>query len=135
MFTIEERISVVVGRLRGQTYRQVRESFERRFRKPAPTQQNIQLLVNKFMRTGSVADEQRIGRPPTSQETVETIREAIERSPHASIRRPSHELVIPRATVESVTLHFEKESVSCPDATQTGSRGLCCKKGNVLRPL
>ena len=57
------------------------------------------------MQTGSVADEQRIGRPPTSQETVETIREAIEHSPHASIRRLSHELVIPRATVWKV-LHF-----------------------------
>ena len=64
MFTVEERIAVVVGRVRGQTYRQVREAFQRRFRKPAPKQQNIQILVNKFMRTGSVADEQRSGRPP-----------------------------------------------------------------------
>ena len=105
MFTVGERIALVVGRVRGQTYRQVREAFQRRFRKPAPTQQNIQMLVNKFMRTGSVADEQWSGRPPTSQERVETIREAIERSPRASTCSLSRELGIPRATVWKV-LHF-----------------------------
>ena len=68
MFTVEERIAVVVGRVRGQSYRQVREAFQRKFRKPAPMQQNIQMLVNKFMCTGSLADEQQSGRLPTSQE-------------------------------------------------------------------
>ena len=105
MFTVEQRIAVVVGRVRGQTYRQVREAFQRRFRKQAPTQQNIQMLVNKFMRTGSVADEQRSSRPPTSQERVKTIREAIERSPRASTRHLSREVGIPLATVWKV-LHF-----------------------------
>ena len=37
MFTVEVRIAVV-GRVRGQTYRQVREAFQRRFRKPAPNE-------------------------------------------------------------------------------------------------
>ena len=83
MFTVEERIAVVVGRVRGQKYQQVREAFQRRFRKPVPMQQNIRMLVNKFMRMGSVADEQRSGRPPKSKERVETIREAIEHSPRA----------------------------------------------------
>ena len=66
-------------------------------------QQNIQMLVNKFMRTGSVS-EQRSGQPPSSQERVETIREAIECSPSASTRL-SRELGILRATVWKV-LHF-----------------------------
>ena len=56
------------------------------------------------MCTGSVADEQRSGRPPTSQERVNTIREAIERSPRASTRRLSRELGIPRATVWKVLI-------------------------------
>ena len=105
MFTVEERIAVVVGRVRGQTYRQVSEVFQRRFRKPDPTQQNIQMLVNKCMRTGSLADKQRSGRPHTSQERVETIREAIERSPRASTCRLNRELGISRTTVWKV-LHF-----------------------------
>ena len=57
------------------------------------------------MRTGSLADEQRPGRPPTSQERVETIREAIERCPCVSLRRLSRELGIPHATVWKV-LHL-----------------------------
>ena len=57
------------------------------------------------MRTGYLADEQRSGRPPTSQERVETICEAIERTIRASTRRLSRELGIPRATVWKV-LHF-----------------------------
>ena len=105
MFTVEEWIAVVVGHVRGQTYRQVREAFQRRFRKPAPMHQNIQMLFNKFMRTWSLADEQRSGRPPTYQERVENIREAIERSPRASTRRLSRELGISHATVCKV-LHF-----------------------------
>ena len=57
------------------------------------------------MRTGSVADEHRSGRPPTSQERVKTICEAIERTPRASTRRLSRELGILHATVWKV-LHF-----------------------------
>ena len=102
MFTVVELIAVVVGRVNVPAGE---GGFQGRFRKPAPTQQNIQMLVNKFMRTGAVADEQRSGRPPISQERVDTIREAIERSPRASTRRLSRELGIPRATVWKV-LHF-----------------------------
>ena len=63
------------------------------------------MLVNKFMRMGSVEDEHRSGRPPTSQERVETIREARERTPRASTRRLNRELGTPRARVWKV-LHF-----------------------------
>ena len=81
MFTMEERIALVTFRLHGLTYEQVREAFTCRFRKPAPTRMNIRTLVNKFQRTGRVDDEERSGRPSTSQETVLRIQEAIERSP------------------------------------------------------
>ena len=57
------------------------------------------------MLTGSVADEHRSGRPPTSQERVETIREAIERTSRASTRCLSRELGILHATVWKV-LHL-----------------------------
>jgi hypothetical protein len=41
------------------SYQQVQQNFEQKFRKPAPTKANIQLLVNKFKGTGSVLDEKR----------------------------------------------------------------------------
>ena len=56
MYTIEERIDIVAARLRGQSYEEVRNRFQR---KPAPSRGKIQILVNKFMRTGSVAEEPR----------------------------------------------------------------------------
>lgn len=99
---MEERIALVTFRLRGLTYEQVREAFTRRFRKPAPTRKNIRTLVNKFQRTGRVDDEERSGRPSTSQETVLRIQEAIERSPRASTRRVSRELDVPHTTVWKV---------------------------------
>ncbi|PSN58023.1 hypothetical protein C0J52_02021 [Blattella germanica] len=99
MLTIEERIALLSARLRLLSYEQVRQDFERKFHKPAPTRANIRMLVNKFKRTGSVVDEKRSGRPQTSANDVELIQQAIERSPGASTRRLSNELDIPRTTV------------------------------------
>ncbi|KAJ4445023.1 hypothetical protein ANN_06822 [Periplaneta americana] len=57
----------------------VRQNFERRFRKPGPSRQAIRDLVNKFQRTGNVADEERSGRPATTPQTVQAIQDAITR--------------------------------------------------------
>ena len=76
MLSIEERITVVCGRLHGWTYQRVQEDFNRRFRKPGPNRKTINKLVKKFKRTGNVADAKRSGRPSTSA-TVVRIEEAI----------------------------------------------------------
>ena len=105
MLTTEQRISVVSWRLNGLPFAEVQERFRRRYRTEAPTRTTIRGLVNKFQRTGNVCDEKRSGRPSTSQETVETIRQAIEQSPKASTRRLSREHGIPKSTVWQ-TLRF-----------------------------
>ncbi|KAJ4432463.1 hypothetical protein ANN_21082 [Periplaneta americana] len=56
----------------------VLEEFIRKFHKLTPTRANIQILVNKFQRTGNVADAPRSGRSAVPKETVTQIREAIE---------------------------------------------------------
>ncbi|PSN33092.1 hypothetical protein C0J52_21438 [Blattella germanica] len=61
-------------------------------------------MVNKFKRTGSVADEQRTGR--LTDETIQRIQEAITRSLSASTRRLSRELDIAHTTVWK-TLRFK----------------------------
>ncbi|PSN48236.1 hypothetical protein C0J52_03592 [Blattella germanica] len=99
MLTKEESIAVVSARLRGMTYEQTRADFAHRFRKPGPTRLAIKNLVNKFQRTGSVADEERPGRPALPQHTVQNVQNAITRSPSASTRRLSRELGIPQTTV------------------------------------
>lgn len=105
MFTIAERITILEYRLRGETYAEMQRLFERKYQKDAPTRLAIRKLVNKFRRTGSVADERRAGRPPVSPQSVQRVREAIERSPKASTRRLSHELTLPKSTVWKV-LHY-----------------------------
>jgi hypothetical protein len=67
---------------------------------------NIRLLVNKFKRTGSVHDEKRSGRPQTSEDDTGRTQQAIYQGRHASIRRISNQLDIPRTTVWRI-LHFE----------------------------
>ena len=99
MLTTEERTAIVCSRLRGLTYEQVREDFTRKFRKEGPSRQAIKDLVNKFKRTGSVLDEQRPGRPSSSQATVQSVNDAITRSPTASTRRLSRELGLSQSTV------------------------------------
>lgn len=105
MLTIEERVYIVSARLRGLSYIEVQQAFTRKFHKPGPTRANIWLLLNKFQRTGNVADETRSGRPSVPEVTVQRIREAIERSPSASSRRLSNELDVPKTTILKV-LHF-----------------------------
>ncbi|KAJ4426198.1 hypothetical protein ANN_27007 [Periplaneta americana] len=96
---------------------------QRKFRKPAPIQANIQLLVNKFQRTGNVAYEPHSGRPYMPEQIAERIREAIERSPQASSRRLNNELDMPRSTVLNFTP--KKKLLSHSGVAQTGRRRLC----------
>ena len=99
MLTKEERIAVVSASLRGMTYEQMQADFTRKFRKPGPIRLAIKNLANKFQHTGSVADEERPGRPAVPPDTVQNVQNAITRSPSASTRRLSKELGIPQTTV------------------------------------
>jgi hypothetical protein len=97
MLNIEERVAIVSAQLRGFSYQQVKQSFERKFRKPDP-RANIRLLVNKCKRTGSVLGEKRSGGPQTSEDDLGRIQQ--------TIRRLSDQLDIPKTTVWTV-LHFK----------------------------
>ena len=54
------------------------------------------------MKTGSILDRKRSGRPSIDEETVDAARVAFHRSPRKSIRVASNELAIPRSTVYKV---------------------------------
>ncbi|KAJ4446814.1 hypothetical protein ANN_13512 [Periplaneta americana] len=95
-------MAIFGARLRVLTYAEVQQEFTRKFRKSAPTQANIRLLVNKFQRTKNVVVEPCSGRPSMPEQTLERIREAIERSPQASSCRLSNQLDMPRSTVLKV---------------------------------
>ena len=54
------------------------------------------------METGTVFDTRRSGRPRTSEENIERVRQALQRSPMKSIRTAARQLELPRSTVHKV---------------------------------
>lgn len=96
---VQERVFVVTWKIKGMKNYQIREKFERMYVKSGPTDKAIRELFNKFMRTGSVVDEKRTGRPKRSEESIELVREAFEKDPELSIRRASSTLSISQTTI------------------------------------
>ena len=54
------------------------------------------------METGTVFDTRKSGRPRTSEENNERVRQAFQRSPMKSIRTAARQLELPRSTVHKV---------------------------------
>ena len=54
------------------------------------------------MKTGTVFDTWRSGRPRTSEENIERVKEAFQRSPMKSICTAARQLELPRSTVHKV---------------------------------
>ncbi|GFV36031.1 hypothetical protein TNCV_2867891 [Trichonephila clavipes] len=73
MFSLEERIATISWKLDGKTYEDDCQQYQRKYRKQIPTGANIRLLVNKFRRIGSVADEKLPGRPLTSDDAFKRL--------------------------------------------------------------
>ena len=63
---------------------------------------SIRLWHKKFMETGTVFDTRRSGRPTTSEENIERVRQAFQRSSMKSIRIAARQLELPRSTVHKV---------------------------------
>lgn len=112
MLSINEFTAVASLRLLQMSYEEDRKDFVRKFKKPVPSRQAIPDLVNKFQRTGNVADVECSGMPPTAQDTIE---DAIQRSPTTSIRRLSREFGVALTTIRR-TLHY-----NCRNAHTTSS--------------
>ena len=70
---------------------------------PPPDVNSIKAWYSNFIETGSVGDLKRSGsRPSVSDETVDAVREAFQRSPGQSKRRASNELHVPQSTVVKI---------------------------------
>ena len=79
---------------------------QRRYRtkngKDPPSRSSIRRWHKKFMETRSVLDAVRSGRPRTSVENIERVRQAFSRSPIRFIRTAARELELPPTTVHKV---------------------------------
>jgi hypothetical protein len=58
--------------------------------------------IQQCVETGSVGNLNRSDRPSVSDETVEAMREACQRSPGKSTRRASNKLHVPQSTVVKI---------------------------------
>jgi hypothetical protein len=86
----------------------VQRKFKNEYGRPPPDVKSIKAWYSKFVETGSVGDLSRNGRPSVSDDIVDAVREAFQRSPDKSRRRVSNELRVPQRTVVK-TLHKRRK--------------------------
>ena len=84
------------------------------------------------METGTVFDTRRSGRPRTSEENIERVRQAFQRSPMKSIRTAARQLELPRSTVhkkcKSPTQEFKIVCLRSANVTGTSAKRLAKTK-------
>ena len=78
------------------------QKFRNVYGRPPPDGKRIKAWYSKFVQTGSVGDPKRSGRSSVSDETVDAVREAFQRSPGKSTHRASNELPVPQSTVVKI---------------------------------
>ena len=98
-FTSKEKSFCVLEYARTQSPKTVQRAFFAKFAKNAPTSKQIWTWHHIFKDEGCLCRAKGSGRPSTSEEKVEQVRETFLRSPRKSVRRASAETQIPRTTV------------------------------------
>ena len=82
---------------------QIQRKYRSKYGRDPTSRSSIRLWHKKFMETGTVFDTRRSGRPRTSEENIERVRQAFQRSPMKSIRTAARQLELPRSTVHNVS--------------------------------
>lgn len=102
MTTPQEKAQCVWWYVESKSPVTVQRQFRRQYGRDPPSKSCIMRWVKNFQETGSVKDLPRSGRPGVSQQTVENVQVAFQRSPQKSIRRASRELHVPKSTIHKV---------------------------------
>jgi hypothetical protein len=102
MASPQERAQCVIWFVETKSLFTVQRNYGRVFEKDPPDKKTIKAWYDKFLATGSVPRQSGSSKKLTSDETVEHVMEAFQRSPTKSIRTASLELNIPRSTVHKV---------------------------------
>jgi hypothetical protein len=77
----------------------VQRNFRHEYGRQPPDVKSIAGWYAEVKETGNVSDRKRPGRPSVSEETVDAVRDAFQRSQRKSPHRASHELCMPQSTV------------------------------------
>ena len=104
MTTLQEKAQCVSWFIETKSDVQTQQNYRSKYGRDQPSRPSICLWHKKFMETGTVFDTRRSGQPRTSEENIERVRQAFQRSPMISIRTAARQLELPRSTVHKVLL-------------------------------
>ena len=102
MLTIQQKAQCVLWYHKLKSPTAIQRKFRNEFGQDPPHTNSTKRWFKNFMKTGSILDRERSGRPSIDEETVDAVRVAFHRSPRKLIRVASNELAIPRCTVHKV---------------------------------
>ena len=102
MVTPQEKAQCVSWFIEIKSDIQTQQRYRTKNGKNPPSHSSIRQWHKKFMETGSVLDAVRSGRPRTSAENIECVRQAFSHSPIKSIHTAARELELPPTTVHKV---------------------------------
>ena len=102
MTTPQEKAQCVSWFIETKSDVQTQRNYRSKYGRDPPSRPSIRLWHKKFMETGTVFDTRRSGRPRTSEENIERVRQAFQRSPMKSIRTADRQLELPRLTLHKV---------------------------------
>ena len=102
MTTPQEKSQCVSWFIETKSDVQIQRNYRSKYGRDPPSRPAIRLWHKKFMETGTVFDTRRSGRPRTSEENIERVRQTFQRSPMKSIRTAARQLELPRSTVHKV---------------------------------
>ena len=102
MTTPQEKAQCVSWFIETKLELQTQRNYKSKYGRDSLSRPSIRLWHKKFMETGTVFDTRRSGRPRTSEENIELVRQAFQRSPMKSIRTAARQLELPRSTVHKV---------------------------------
>ena len=91
-FTPPEKAFCVLEFAKTETWTVVQHAFRRKFGKKPPERKSIVRWHGKFITDGCLCPGKRTGRLSTSEDLIEQVRTAFQRSPRILIRRASREL-------------------------------------------
>ena len=104
MTTSQEKAQCVFWFIETKSDVQTQRNCRSKYRRDPPLRPSIRFWQNKVMEIGTVFDTRRSGPPRTSEENIERVRKAFQRSPIKSIRTAARQLKLPHSTVHRVSL-------------------------------
>lgn len=102
MFSVEDKAQIVVHFIRSGSTTSTRRWWRTTTGREPPSAPSIRRWYRNFHRTGNVANRHDGGRPPTSDELINAVREIYKREPSTSVRSAATQLGVSHTTVHNI---------------------------------